>query len=984
MSSDQRKPKKDRTSLVISAVLHGAIIGGILIWAWKTGKIEEITNKILQVVTDDKKKPEKKPEPVQQRQQAQAPKLPPINQGAQSSATRGSRMAVASDAPASGGDSFFHDTREQTSGLSTSGGSGSVRQTNTAPAIRPAPRPVTKPIFASTSTSVKQLLVERAKASGLVESFGSEQIAKSSVRDVGDIVAKISGSTIVDGKFAVIRGLSDRYTSTLFNGAEIPSGNPYRRSVPLDLFPSSMVDRVAISKSWTPDQPGGTGGGTIDVITKSFPAKPFVKATVGTSYNEQSNLKGNFLADPRSSMAMYDLPTAPKMIEEQTFTLTAAPPIPGPASSRETVARASQRAQQANSEQALLQNLGTADFAGVAKSSPLNSSFNVSAGDTLFMFEKPLGVFAGLNYGRNFKFLDDVEVSKSNNRKVVQSSGHEKKSNITTDYGVNLNLGYRPFDELELGFNYLLAHTADEEARHTTYDYLSTPAGDTLEKWQLHYTEREINNYQFRGKLELPVVVDSQLDWVINKADTSQSEPDHRFMNYFVDAAGTPRLGDAGLPPPTFPSRYFRDIKDDGFNTRLDWKLPFLFAGRESNLKAGWFNSHAERNFREQYFGYEQSSGFDVNNPNSYLNNPAYLNYQAQYLGGIRTNYNFSRVVNLVIGRPYQAESTVKAQYLMTDVAVLPWLRLIGGARIESTKIDVDASIYGATKLEQTDVLPAISSVVSLSSNVSLRLSYARTVARPSFRELAPISNYDPENDLFIRGNPSLKMPAITSYDARLEWFPAPGELFSFGVFYKDLKNPIELISVSIDDDDVTWVNRDKATLMGVEIEARKSLRCLSQYLDEFTLGANIAFIKSETKLTATEYRNKTDVDGDGVIDFPTSQTRPLYDQSPYVINLDFNYDHPATGTSASLSANLTGERILLTTAQGADIYEHPPVSLDANISQKIGRNVTFRFGVRNILDSEYTRTYGSESDAAIRQSYKRGRTYGISISAEF
>ena len=98
----------------------------------------------------------------------------------------------------------------------------------------------------------------------------------------------------------------------------------------------------------------------------------------------------------------------------------------------------------------------------------------------------------------------------------------------------------------------------------------STPAGDTLEKWQLHYTEREINNYQFRGKLELPPLADSQLDWVINKADTTQSEPDHRFMNYFVDAAGTPRLGDAGLPPPTYPSRYFRDIKDDGFNTRLD------------------------------------------------------------------------------------------------------------------------------------------------------------------------------------------------------------------------------------------------------------------------------------------------------------------------------------------------------------------------------------------------------------------------------
>lgn len=984
MSRELRKPKKDRTSLIISAVFHVALIGGVLIWAWKSGKLEEITNKILQVVTDDKKKPEKKPEPVQQKQQAQAPKLPPINQGAQSSASRGSRMAVASDAPSSAGDSFFQDNREQTSGPSTSGGSGMVRQTNSAPAIRPTPRPTMKPIFTSASTSVKQLLVERAKASGLVESFGSEQIAKSSVRDVGDIVAKISGSTIVDGKFAVIRGLSDRYTSTLLNGAEIPSGNPYRRSVPLDLFPSSMIERVAISKSWTPDQPGGTGGGTIDVITKSFPPQPFLKATVGTTYNEKSNLKDNFLADPRSSMSTFDLPAAPKMIDEQAFLLTAAPSTPGPASSRETAARAAQRADQANTHQALLRKLGTADFAGVPKISPLNSSFNISGGDTLFLLDRPLGLFGGLNYGRNFKFLDDVKISKSNNQKIVQSSGREAKSNITTDYGVNFNIGYQPFDTLELGFNYLLAHTSDEEARHTSYDYLSTPAGDTLEKWQLHHTEREIKNYQFRGKLELPILADSQFDWVINKADTSQSEPDHRFMNYFVDDAGVPRLGDAGLPTPTFPSRYFRDIKDDGFNTRADWKLPFLFDGRESNVKMGWFSSQSERAFREQYFGYERSSGFDVSNPNTYLNDPNYLNYQAQYLGGIRTNYNFSRVINLVIGRPYQAESEVNAQYVMADVAVLPWLRLIGGARLEKTKMDVDADIYGSAKLEQTDVLPALSSVISLSSNVSLRLGYAQTVARPSFRELAPISNYDPELDLFIRGNPDLKMPAITSYDARLEWFPSPGELFSFGVFYKELKNPIELISVSLDDDDVTWVNRDKASLIGVEIEARKSLRFISHYLDEFTVGVNIACLQSETKLTPDEYRNKTDVDGDGVINFPTSQTRPLYDQSPYVINLDLNYDHPATGTSVGLSANMTGERILLTTAQGADIYEHPPVSLDASISQKLGRKTSVRFGVRNILDSEYTRTYGSESDAALRQSYKRGRTFGVSFSAEF
>lgn len=976
-----RQPQKDRTSLVISVVIHVLLIGGVILWAYKTGKLEQMRQAVLQYVKGEKKE-EKKPEPIQQKQIA-APKLPPINQGLKAPESSGTRRAVASDAPtAAGGGSFFQDTRKQVDGPSTGG--GAARQTNAPPprlAVRP---PAPKPSFAPPPSSVKQLLVERAKATAMVESFGAEQISKSAVRDAGDIVAKISGSSIVEGKFAVIRGLSDRYTSTLLNGAEVPSGDPYRRSVPLDLFPSSMIDRVAISKTYTPDQPGGTGGSTIDVATRSFPARSFLKISFGSSFNPSANLRDDFVADPRSSMAMFALPGPPRELAEQYFSLNAAPTLPGPASSRETAARAAQRRAQADEEAALLQSLGTADFAGVPKDAPLNSSFNASAGDTLFMFGRPLGLFGGVNYGRTFKLAQNIELSRSNNRGFVEKSGHADQSNVSTDYGVNFNVGYRATDNLELGFNYLLAHGTDEEVRHDVYDFLASPAGDSLEQWQLHFTERELVNYQFRGKLDLPELADSQLEGVLNFANTLQNEPDHRFMNFFRDEFGTPRLGDAGLPTPMFPSRYFRLIEDQSVNAKLDWKLPFWFAGRASNFKAGWFNNHAERDFREQYFGYDRSGGFDVANPNSYLNNPAALDYQAQYLGGIRTNYNFARTVNLVIGRPYTGVSDITAGYLMADVGVLPWLRLIGGARLEQTRIDVDAFAAGAAKIEQTDLLPAASAVISLQTNVSLRLAYAETVSRPSFRELAPILNYDPGRHQFVRGNPDLQMSAITSYDARLEWFPAPGEILSFGVFSKQVTKPVELYLVSLDGDDVTWINRDDATVMGLEFEARKSLRFVSPWLDGFTLGANIALIQSETKLRPEEFRNKTDVDGDGLIDFPTSPTRSLYDQSPYIINLDLSYDNPRSGTSFTVSANLTGERISLATAQGADQYEQPPLILDAGLTQKITRHVSLRLGVRNILDSESAQTYGASALGPVYQSYKRGRTFTLGLSAEF
>lgn len=977
-----RKPRKDRTSLILSVAIHAVLIGGVVFWAYKTGKLEQMRQAVLQYVKGEKQE-EKKSEPIQQKQTA-APRLPPINQGLKSPASSGTRRAVAAEAPeAVGGGSFFQDTRRQIEGPSTAGASGAPRTNVVAPAQMARATPP-KPIFTPPPSSVKQLLVERAAAAAMVESFGAEQIAKAAVKDVGDIVAKLSGSTIVEGKFAVIRGLSDRYTSTLLNGTDVPSGDPYRRSVQLDLFPSAMVERVAISKTYTPDQPGGTGGSTIDVLTKSFPERTFFKFTTGVSYNENSNLRNDFLADPRSSMAMFDLPGGPAELADEFYNLNAPPPVPGPSSSRETIARALERRQQADAQAALLQSLGTTDFAGIGRDSPLNSSLSASAGDTLFLFRRPVGVFGALNYSRNFKFYSDIQLSRSNNRGFVEKSGYEDQANITTDLGVNFNLGYKLSDEVELGFNYLLAHTTDEEARHTVYDYLASPEGDTLEQWQLHFTDREINNYQFRGKVELPPLAESRLDWVLNLADTAQKEPDHRFMNYFIDAEGRARLGDAGLPVPQFPSRYFRDIAEESLNAKVDWTLPFRVALREGSLKTGWFFSRADREFREQYFGYTGSSGFDVNHPNSYLDQPDLLNYQTMYLGGIRTNFSFARSINLATGRPYTASSEITAGYFMTDLGVLPWLRVIGGARWEHTFLTMDAFRDAQSELNQLDVLPAISAVVSLATNLSLRLGYAETVARPSFREKSPILNYLPDRKVFARGNADLQMSAITSYDARLDWFPAPGELFSVGIFYKQLGRPIELYQVQLDGDDVTWINRDAATVMGVEFEARKSLRFLSPYFDGLTLGANLALIQSETELTDVEYQNKTDVDSDGVIDFPTSRTRPLYDQSPYVINLDLSYELPATGTSLSLAANLTGERISLATAQGDDQYEHPPVLLDFALTQKLGRKLSLRFGVRNLLDSEYRQTYGADATGALYQSYHRGRTFSVSLSAEF
>ena len=814
----------------------------------------------------------------------------------------------------------------------------------------------------------------------MMDAMGSEQFSKLGASDAGAIVARVTGVSVVGGKYAVVRGLSDRYTRTLMNGVEVPSADPYRLSPQLDLFPAAMIDRISVSKTFTPDQPGGTGGGTIDIVTKSFPEEPFIKLTLGTSYNPKSNLKNNFLADPESSMSMVAVPSGPDSISSELFGLTDAPTYRQNAPGGETPANAVARRNEANAVAGLMQKLGTANFAGTQQSSPMNSSFGLSAGETRTLFGQKLGVFGGLNYKRDFRSVEAASVRRYSPSGVNTKSGSEQRGNINTDYGANFNLGYELGENSQIGFNFMLAHSTDEEARHTSFGYNESAPDYALEKWQLHYTDRQILNYQLNGQHDLPWLADSTLAWVAALANTTQDEPDQRFMNYYISPDGQAIFGDASTPFPQFPSRYFREISEDGLNYRADWTLPLEFFKEESKLKTGYFGSSNERDFKEQYFSYTLSDGFNLNNPNSYLNNPAYLQYTTTYLGGIRTNYNFTRYISDTYAHPYTASLDVNAAYLMADLGVCSWLRIIGGARLEQTLLDVNAPRDGTAKIDQTDLLPAASLVITLRTNLDLRLGYGETVSRPSYREIAPVQSYLPDLDIVAQGNPNLKMIAIKSYDLRLEWFPEPGDVISAGVFYKELKLPIELTSLAADDSQVTWINRENepADLMGVEFEARKSLEFLSPRLKGLSLGANATFIESNTKLSDSEIINKRNVDPSA------SDTRPLYDQSPYIINIDLSYDHPTSGTSLTIGANLTGERLVLTKTQGPDLYEHPPISLDASLSQKFWKHWSARFGVRNILDGEYRQTYGSEYEGNIYQSYRRGRTYSVSLSAEF
>lgn len=998
--SKPRKIRKDRTSLVISLVLHVVIILGVGYWMHKTGKLEALKQTILKLAQGEKKeKSVKEIKAITPKTAPRPSQLPKINEGvAPPPATSGgTRRAVVSDAPdAVGGGTFFVDSRAQGEGPSTPGKAAAAPATNAPPKVvapaSPPPAPPKVTFAPPPKATIKQLFQERAKEAASTEAFGTEQISKTGVSDAGAIVNKVSGAAIVDGKFAVIRGLSDRYVTTTFNGGEIPSADPYRRSASLDLFPAQVIDRVVVAKTFTPDQQGAFTGGGINIVSKSFPDRPFRSLSLGGAYNTQTTGNQQFLAYKGGGLDWLGMDDGSRAIPAPLADLDNKIPPPvnttGPNNAGNPAYR--DRIAQAERLDAYTKLLGTTQFKAHTEAPPLNHNLSLAVGETTHFLGRPLGVFGNYSYKHDYTFYRDGVARRyapdGGGTYSVYKDNTEVFAQSVVNWAGMVSLASQWHPDHELAFNFLFNQNGTDYVRTQEGTQASDP-GAIMSQNRLQFTERNLTTCQLKGVDKFPALGDIRLDWLAGISLTSQGEPDVRFFNYKYD--GGYSVGSASIPDPKEPTRYWRDLEEQNNNFKLDLTVPFRqWSGREAQLKAGLFSSGSDRTFTERQIYYPDTIGFD-GDPNHYLQ-PGNLGYSrpaATNASTGRIRYDWMRYVQSY-DSSYDALSRIEAFYAMLDVPLFEPLRLVGGVRLETTRLAVDSysdiAIGGSRRnnsdLQQVDLLPAAGLIYALRTNMNLRLHYSHTIARPSFRELAGYRSYDPVLDVLLDGNPALKLSASKNYDLRWEWFPRPGEIVSVSLYYKSLENAIERIASDNLADSVTFINRPKATVMGIEFEARKNLDFLAHDLRYFSIGGNFSYIQSETELFPFELNNKRQY-----LSNP-SATRPLYDQSPYILNADLSYDNPRSGTSASLIFGTAGPRIAIASPIAEDVYEHPAPSLDFVIGQKLGRHTSVRFSARNLLDPEFKRTYGKGAggDALLYSSHKRGITLGLSLTYDF
>ena len=830
------------------------------------------------------------------------------------------------------------------------------------------------------------LLSDRQSAAAMTDAIGSDFFSQAGAGNAAEIMTKVTGASVVGGKYVFIRGLGERYGNTTLNGNAVPSADPDKKSVQLDIFPSEVIENIMTRKTFTPDQAGNFTGGSVNIVTKSFPEEFFFKFSTGGGVNTQSSFEEDFVTYEGGGVGLAGFAGSARQLPSEWDSKGTEQSASAHQVSREKDKEVveNKSASAAEKEEAVqeIQRLNSLfpPAMGVKRErSGMDGSFSVSSGDTIKLRGRKLGIVGSFGYDRGFSYNGD----KKQGRFTATSSGF--KSNLLLDEQTGteeiawsglFNGAYEFSENHVVDFNFLYTRTAEDKA---TFQRGVNLNEDTIERQTLRFTERELQFYHFRGDHKFPRWQDVEMEWNVSTSSTFQNEPDLRFIAYTVGENGFRRI-----TPSTegFPKRLFRNVQEDNLNFRWDATVPLHFqqwSDKDGFFKVGYYLSQSDRNFQENafwYFEFADLSFYNITNIDlSQFASPE--NIRKVTIPGLFGGDDVSYYLEQAQRNEYTGVQTIRAGYAMLDAPIFEKWRLVAGFRAEDTKLKAKVKkLHEDRRPKDSDIdkvrlLPAASLIYELRENMNVRLAYGQTVARPTFKEIADVDIEEFVNRRKFIGNPNLEMTTAHNYDLRWEWFPNPGEVLAASFFYKKLLNPIELRQIS-HDGQIQPENRQGATLLGFEMEARKTLEFAHEALSDFTVGANFAYVQSEVNTVPFEF------------EFGTEDTRPLVGQSPYIANLDLTYHNANWGATASFFYNVFGERVAFTVKDSPRVLEQPAHSLDFTLSQRLWKNWKFKFSAKNLLDAEHRLVSKLDGEEAVYASYRRGRSFSLSLNYEF
>jgi hypothetical protein len=880
----------------------------------------------------------------------------------------------------------------------------------------------------------------KMNAATSIDYISSETIRKIGDSNVSSAVKRVTGVSTV-GNFVTVRGLADRYILTTINGNRIPTLDPFTNNLRLDIFPTGLVDNLVVTKTGDPALPGDWSGAYISVETKDYPDKFTLSVKSSFGYNDQST--GKEILTSRGSETDWlgfdngyrDIPDGVPRLQEDfpryngspnlyqqfeflglgdylnQFGITenttissgdafhqlglieldfmGAAEFGNTSSVNQAIADYKEEYSLSffrsglNSE---LEDIGRSfnnnNWFAISEQAPINFSQNISIGDQTKLFGKTLGIVGGLRYSSDYRYDPEASLNRTTQGDVIQVDGRDsvpaivnldqELSRVSHSLSGLLKLSYKLNSNNSVSLMFMPNLFGQNSVRRYAGQNENTSGNILIFGDDQFYEERQQFVYQYKSEHYFPgsgikIDVDGSF------SDGQRNVLDFKDTRYILDQ------GILQFDANFNPDRRYRYMEDDMIDTRISVEIPVTEDKRRSKLFVGGGYNKNDRQNEQVVYRLRGLSGNLIE-------------------GSLEDEFNEE---NFVIGSDqgqgyyYTASVTelgsdigfrdIYAFYVKSDHQFNERFRTVGGVRVEYTDIYQDILGYYERGLpvdspereslgpdlanpadkEEWSILPSINIIYKLQESkdapFNIRASYFRSIARPSFRELSPLNLFDFELRGRVGGDPNLRISQIDNFDLRLEKYTESNSLFSVTIFYKEFKDHIELIAPP-GGDNFTWQNVPESYAAGVEFEAKLDL------IENLEFRGNLSLITSET--TVTE---------------PVKETRPMFGQAPYIVNLMFTYDFEELGLLATASYNVQGPKLAVVAGAGdaaPNIFELPRNVVDINLNKKLGEHFSVGFKIRDLINNPVRRAYDFDEGYLLDFSSVRwGTIYQFNVS---
>lgn len=810
------------------------------------------------------------------------------------------------------------------------------------------------------------VLMEVKQAEQVVNGISSQQISRSQDRTAGEVIRRVPGVTVMNNGFILIRGLNERYNTTLLNGTIAPSMESDKKAFAFDLIPSQMLDRIMVYKTGAPELPGEFGGGVVKIYTRNVSDEDAISVGYSTAYLSNTTFK-DFYQAPKGGTDWLGKDdgtrSLPAVFPDNLFDVK---------------------------DPSLLTDLGrmlpNAWTAAVVQARPdqkfnMNISKNFKAGNvkignvTSVKYDFTTEAFQANNYAYN---AYDPELQLSDTIYSYSDGIYNEKVRLSFIHNWSFMLNPRTKLEFRNFFN----QQGNNQA--IVREGVNIEEGNYVQNYAYRYEERTIYSGQLGGSHDMNAGR-SNLSWTLGYSYTHSAEPDFRRIRTAKDINDTTDTPYQVIIAPTASTldagRFYSDLNENTLTGAVDFEHD-LGSRDEKNspkFRFGVYNEYKSREFFARWMSYKKAriSQFD----NELLSLPLSQIFTAENIND-STGFKLEEGTNP--SDQYDATNLLMAGYIGTSVPIGTRWNVSGGVRVEYNRQTLTSSSYTGAAVEVdnpiTSILPSLNTSYNISEKSLLRFAWSMSVNRPEFRELAPFSYYDFTFNNILFGNSELKTPSIQNFDLRWELYPRMNEQISIAAFYKSFTDPIEMFFVpgtgSGGTRTFTFGNAESAVSLGLEMEFKKSFSGLFKtgVLSKMGASVNLAWIESEVTL------------GDDAVG--QSSSRPMMGQSPFIVNSGIFYLDTDSRFQVNAMYNVIGKRLFAVGTFGSpDIYYMPRHMIDLTVSKGIGEKVVIKAGIQDLLaqdliylqDSDENGDTNGNDDEVIRM--RRGAYYTIGIS---